>query len=97
MGPLDSLKVLGESFNKFVFPAALFLMAVLTATDCWSRILNYVGLKQYGFDDDYSESQTEQGKNIINKVRLQLKEAKDARKNKSPASGNGLNFVDVEE
>lgn len=56
MGPLDSLKVLGESFNKFVFPAALFLMAVLTATDCWSRILNYVGLKQYGFDDDYSES-----------------------------------------
>lgn len=56
MGPLDSLKILGQSFNKFVFPAALFLMVVLTATNCWSRILNAVGLKQYGFDDDYSES-----------------------------------------
>jgi hypothetical protein len=59
MGPLDSLKILGQSFNKFVFPAALFLMVVLTATNCWSRILNAAGLKQYGFDDDYSESQTD--------------------------------------
>jgi hypothetical protein len=59
MGPLSSINFLGEGFNRWVFPTALFTMVLLTITDCWSRILNCIGFSQYGFDDEFTESQTD--------------------------------------
>ena len=50
MGPMNNIEFLGENFNKWVFPSLMFLTIFLTVTDCCSRILNCVGLKQYAFD-----------------------------------------------
>ena len=55
MGPMDNIEFLGENFNKWVFPSLMFLTIFLTVTDCCSRILNCVGLKQYAFDEEYTE------------------------------------------
>ena len=85
MGPLSSMKFLGSAFNRWVFPTCLCTMVFLTVTDCWSRILNCLGLRQYGFDEDYSEDMTDQGKNIIEKARRLLNKQKQG--NTAPASG----------
>ncbi len=100
MGPLSSINFLGEGFNKWVFPTALFTMVLLTITDCWSRILNCIGFSQYGFDEEFSESQTGNGKAIIDRARKEMKELKKGRESKSPASGTSFsknsNQIDIE-
>lgn len=102
MGPLSSIAFLGKGFNRWVFPTCLFTMVLLTVTDCYSRILNCIGFSQYGFDEDFTESQTGSGKAIIDRERKEMKEQRSGRESKSPASGNsfgpskGLNYVDIE-
>ena len=65
MGPMDNIEFLGENFNKWVFPSLMFLTVFLTVTDCCSRLLNCIGLKQYAFDDEYTEEKVHEGKNVI--------------------------------
>jgi hypothetical protein len=85
MGPLSSMNFLGKVFNRWVFPTCLCTMILLTVTDCWSRILNCLGLRQYGFDEDYSEDMRDQGTNIIEKARRQMQKQKNG--NTAPVSG----------
>lgn len=65
MGPLVHIDFLGESFNKWIFPSLLILMILLTAFDCFGRMLNCIGLKQYAFDEDYAEEKVIEGKAVI--------------------------------
>ena len=65
MGPMDNIEFLGENFNKWVFPSLMFLTIFLTVTDCCSRILNCVGLKQYAFDEEYTEETVLEGQRVI--------------------------------
>jgi hypothetical protein len=89
MGPLSQIKFLGEDFNTWGFTSVLFFMIIVTASNCWSRCLTCIGLPQYGFDEDYSDSQTEQGRIIVNKARLAIKDKINNKPSKSPASGTG--------
>ena len=74
MGPLSSIKFLGDGFNRWVYPTVLFIMVALTITNGWKRILNCIGKSQYGFDEDYTDMQTIQGKSVVDKHRKMLKE-----------------------
>lgn len=61
MGPLVKITFLGEGFNKWVFPSLLLITIFLTGFDCFGRILNCVGLKQYAFDEEYREEKVIEG------------------------------------
>lgn len=65
MGPLVKIKFLGESFNKWVFPSLLLITILLTAFDCFGRVLNCIGLKQYAFDENFAEEKVIEGRSVI--------------------------------
>ena len=65
MGPMDNIEFLGENFNKWVFPSLMFLTILLTVTDCCGRILNCIGLKQYAFNEEYTEEKVHEGKSVL--------------------------------
>lgn len=101
MGPLSQVDFLGAGFNAWGFTTLLFLMVLLTVTDCWSRMLNFVGLPQYGLDDDFSEQQLRDGKAMIDRARRELKERLSGVQAAAPASGSeqkprAINQVDIE-
>jgi len=53
MGPIRNIEFMGAGFNKWVFPVCLICMFTLTLFNVFGRALSCLGLKQYGFDDDY--------------------------------------------
>ena len=61
MGPLVKIKFLGEEFNKWIFPSLLLATIFLTALDCYGRLLNCIGLKQYAFDENFTEEKVHEG------------------------------------
>lgn len=65
MGPLVKITFLGEGFNKWVFPSLLILSILMTAFDCFGRVLNCIGLKQYSFSEEYKEEKLIEGKAVI--------------------------------
>lgn len=42
MGPISSLKFLGKDFNKWIFPACLFLMVFLTAFNIYGKTFKFL-------------------------------------------------------
>jgi len=40
-------------------------MVLLTACNCFTRMLNCVGLKQFTFDEEYAEEKVTEGKAVI--------------------------------
>ena len=65
MGPLVKIQFLGEGFNRWIFPSLLILTILLTAFDCFGRILNCVGLRQFAFDEEYAEEKVIEGNTVI--------------------------------
>jgi len=51
-GSMQYLSFLGQDFNRWVFPIGLILMAFMTLFNVWSRLMNCLHLKQYGFDQN---------------------------------------------
>ena len=45
------------------------LTIILTVTDCCGRLLNCIGLKQYGFEELYTEEKVQEGKTVIENYR----------------------------
>ncbi len=71
MGPVRYVKFLGEHFNRWVFPLCLAIMALLTAFNFYGRLLNCIGLKQYAFDNEYTDEKVDEGKYLIEKYRTE--------------------------
>uniref|UniRef100_A0A7S3MI77 Uncharacterized protein n=1 Tax=Favella ehrenbergii TaxID=182087 RepID=A0A7S3MI77_9SPIT len=65
MGPLVKIQFLGEGFNKWIFPSLLLITVFLTAFDCYGRLLNCVGLKQFAFDEHFAEEKVIEGQGAI--------------------------------
>lgn len=66
---MSYVKFMGESFNKYAFPALLTLMILLTIFNLYSKLMNCIGLRLYAFDNDYQEEKIEDGKKLIENYR----------------------------
>jgi hypothetical protein len=87
MGPLTAVEFLGAGFNRWVFPTSLFLMVILTITNCRRRILNCIGFEQYDFNEDYAEGKVIEGKQVIERYKKEIMDIQSGIKPSSPASG----------
>ena len=65
MGPLVKIQFLGEGFNKWIFPSLLIISILMTAFDCFGRLLNCAGLKQFAFNEEYAENKVIEGQAVI--------------------------------
>lgn len=67
MGPLVKIQFLGEGFNKWVFPSLLLITIFLTLFDCFGRLLNCIGMKQFAFDETFHEEKIIEGEAAIDR------------------------------
>ena len=86
MGPLVKIQFLGEGFNKWVFPSLLLITIFLTLFDCFGRLLNCIGMKQFAFDETFHEEKIIEGEAAIERYhkRKQLLEIQGTNGVKGP-------------
>lgn len=75
MGPMSVVPFFGGKFN-IIFPALIIIVAGLTVFNCWRSVLSCFKVKQFKFDEFFTDDELDKGKQIMNKERDALIQGK---------------------
>lgn len=60
--------MIGSSFNLF-FPSLLFVLILINYYELYSKILRFLGMKQFEFRSNFNSSEIENGKILVDNER----------------------------
>lgn len=64
MGDIDIVPIFGKGFTLF-FPLILIIFCFLILFNIHGKILNFIGLKQFQFTDNFVDDRIEEGKKLL--------------------------------
>jgi len=71
MGDGGVIPIFGSYFFQVYFPMFVLIVCLATLFNVYSRILKCLNITRFQFDEDFSHSQIDEGKDIIARVRKQ--------------------------
>lgn len=83
MGIIDIVPVLGNQFAVF-FPLLLIIFCALNYFHVYGKLMNSLGMSQFGFNDKYREEKISEGKAMIARERLERESKAGYRPDSQP-------------